>query len=217
MQDLLKLPFMRKEKAGQESQQAATAAVPSEPTDDELKLRLYRLIIDRYRDKIEEYETKSVSDIKGLIQPRHEKITEIRDSITQDFHPYVYEQHFLSAAKMAFSAVSSFRTIAAPVSFWLSFSDIQEIGAGDEIDKSILLCSIFRSLGSENAKVFVTDTRNSYSLFQFDGKSYAADHSQKELLEFADGQSALSSLKGKLLYAFNDKDYEDFQEAEGAF
>ncbi|MEM2138040.1 MAG: hypothetical protein QW568_03045, partial [Candidatus Anstonellaceae archaeon] len=83
MQDLLKLPFMRKAKAGQESQQAAeTAADQAEPTDDELKLRLYRLIIDRYRDKIEEYETKSVSDIKGLVQPRHEKIAELRESIT---------------------------------------------------------------------------------------------------------------------------------------
>jgi hypothetical protein len=220
MQDLLRLPFMHKAKAktGQESQQAAEAAADQPaPTDDELKLRLCRLIIDRYRDKIEEYETKSVLDIKGLIQPRHEKIAELRESITEGFHPYVYEQSFLSAAKMAFAAASSFRTIAAPVSFWLSFSDIQEIGAGDEIDKSILLCSILRSLGSENAKVFVTDTRNSYALFQFEGKSFVADHSQKELSEFADGQAALSSLKGKLLYAFNDKDYEDFQDAEGAF
>ncbi len=227
MDSLLNLPFMKKAK-GQASQNAATATHASsasdasaeqaaEPSDEELKLRLYRLIIDRYRDKIEEYETKSVSDLKLLIQPRDAKIAEMHESIIEDFHPYVYGEHFLSAAKMAYSYISSFRTLSAPVSFWLAFSDIQEIGAGDEIDKSLLLCSVLRSLGSENAKVFVTDTRNSYVLFQFEGKSFVADHSQKELLQFDDGQSALSSLRGKLLYAFNDKDYEDFQEAEGAF
>lgn len=218
MQNLLNLPFMRKAKGGQESEQAVPVSAPkAEPTDDELRLQLYRLIIDRYRDKIEEYETKSVSDIKSLVSPRDPQISELHESITEDFHPYVYDEHFLSAAKMAFQAVSSFRTIAAPVSFWLSFSDIQELGAGDEIDKSILFCSILRGLGSENAKVFVTDTRNSYVLFQSGGKSFVADHSAQELAPFEDGKSALSSLKGKLLYAFNDKDYEDFQEAEGAF
>ncbi len=218
MQPLLNLPFMRKQaksKEGQESQAAPAGA--AEPTEEELKLRLQRLIIDRYRDKIEEYETKSVSDLKSMVQPHDAKIKEIRDSITEDFHPYVYGEHFGSASAMAFEFASSFRTIAAPVSFWLSFSEIEEMGAGDEIDKSILLCSLLRSLGSENAKVFVTDTRNSYVLFQFGAKSFVADHSQKSLAQFDEGQAAISSLKGKLLYAFNDKDYEDFQEAEGAF
>lgn len=218
MQDLLGLPFMRKPKSGKADADATkSAADQAEPTDDELRLALYRLIIDRYRGKIEEYETKSVSDLKQLVLPHDPKIAELRESIAEDFHPYVYEEHFLSAAKMAFAAVSSFRTIAAPVSFWLSFSEIQELGAGDEIDKSIFLCSLIRSLGSENAKVFVTDSRNSYVLFQFSGKSFVADHSQKELQQFESGEAALSSLKGKLLYAFNDRDYEDFQEAEGAF
>jgi hypothetical protein len=217
MQPLLNLPFMKKP-AGQANQQAGAATgAAAEPTDEELKLRLYRLIIDRYRDKIEEYETKSVSDLKLLILPRDPKIAEMHESLVEDFHPYVYEEHFLQAAKMAFAYVSSFRTLSAPVSFWLTFSDIQEMGAGDEIDKSLLLCSVLRSLGSENAKVFVTDTRNSYVLFQFEGKSFVADHSQKELLQFDDGQQAISSLKGKLLYAFSDRDYEDFQEAETAF
>ena len=51
-------------------------------------------------------------------------------------------------------------------------------------------------------------------LFQFSGKSFVADHSQKELQEKQSGGEALSSLKGRILYAFNDKEYEDFQETE---
>jgi hypothetical protein len=214
MQPLLNLPFMKKPAGDKTAQQAPSSAdiSPSEPPEDEIKIKLYKLIIDRYRDKIEEYETKSVSELKSLIQPHDAKITALRNSLNEEFHPYVYGENFLAAAKTAFSHVSSFRTIPAPVSFWLSFSDMEEIMAGDEIDKSILLCSILRSLGSENAKVFVTDTRNSYVLFQFPPKSYVADHSQKELAEFETGEKALESLKGRILYSFNDKEYEDFQE-----
>jgi len=196
---------------------APASGNPNPPSDEEMKVRLYKLIIDRYRDKIEEYETKSVSDLKGLVQPKNATIAEIRDSVAEGFHPYVYLDNFLEAAKMAFQQVSSFKTIPAPVSFWLTFSEVEDLMAGDEIDKSIFLCSLLRSLGSENAKVFVTDTRNSYVLFQFSGKSFVADHSQESLLEHASGQSALDSLKGKILYAFNDLEYEDFQEPGQAF
>jgi len=196
---------------------APASGKPNPPSDEEMKVRLYKLIIDRYRDKIEEYETKSVSDLKGLVQPKNATIAEIRDSVAEGFHPYVYQDNFLEAAKMAFQQVSSFKTIPAPVSFWLTFSEVEELMAGDEIDKSIFLCSLLRSLGSENAKVFVTDTRNSYVLFQFSGKSFVADHSQESLLEHPTGQAALDSLKGKILYAFNDLEYEDFQEPGQAF
>ena len=209
------LPFIRK-KERVESDSAAVGALTAnnEPTDDELRLKLYKLIIDRYRDMIEQGETRSVTDLKAMIMPHHEKIVELRESITENFHPFVYEEHFLSAAKMCFEHVSSFKTISAPVSFWLEFSEMQSLMAGDEIDKSILLCSLLRSLGSQNAKVFMTDSRNSYVLFQFGAKSYVADYSQKDLAEKETGESALESLKGKIIYSFNDKEYESFQEHE---
>ncbi|MCX6773285.1 MAG: hypothetical protein NTV88_05985, partial [Candidatus Micrarchaeota archaeon] len=180
--------------------------------EDELRLKLYKLIIDRYRDMIEQGETRSVTDLKAMIVPHHEKLLELRESITENFHPYVYEEHFLQAAKMCFEHVSSFKTISAPISFWLEFSEMQFLMAGDEIDKSILLCSLLRSLGSQNAKVFMTDNHNSYVLFQFGSKSYIADYSQKELVEKETGEAALESLKGKIIYSFNDKEYESFQE-----
>ncbi|MFA6489655.1 MAG: hypothetical protein WCT52_03140 [Candidatus Micrarchaeia archaeon] len=201
---------------------AAGGTAPAQPaagadTIEEAKLRLYKLIIDRYRDKIEEYETKSVSDLKLLIQPRHPLIAKIKEAISENFHPYIYEENFLPSAKMAFSHVAAFKSVSAPVPFWLTLEEIQELMAGDEIDKSIFLCSILRSLGSENAKVFLTDTQNSYVLFQYMGKSYVADHSKGELVEKQSGKDALDSLQGKLLYAFNDREYEDFQESEDAF
>ena len=209
------LPFIKKkEKTESDSAAIGAPTANSEPTEDEIRLKLYKLIIDRYRDMIEQGETRSVSDLKAMIMPHHEKIAELRESITGGFHPFVYEEHFLQAAKMCFEHVSSFKTISAPVSFWLEFAEMQSLMAGDEIDKSILLCSLLRSLGSQNAKVFMTDSRNSYVLFQFTGKSFIADYSQKELVEKETGEAALSSLKGKIIYSFNDKEYESFQEPE---
>ncbi len=208
MPSILNLPFMKKPDGLAKSQQS-----PVEPSaDSELKLRLYRLIIDRYRDKIEEYEARSVSDLKGMVLPHDAKIEELRETLTSDFHPYVFSEHFVQAAKMAFAHVCTFRTLPIPVSFWLSFSDMQALLAGDEIDKSILLCSLLRSLGSEDAKVEVTDSRNSYVLFSFSGKFFLADHSLDQLQEKTSEQEARLAMKGKPLYAFNDKEYEDFAE-----
>ena len=205
---LLDLPFMRKPGMGAEG--APPSAQP-EPSEDELRLKACRLIIDRYRELIEAQEQRSVSDLKGAVQPRNERIAAMRESLAEGFHPYVYEEHFMQAAKMAFEYVSSFRTLSLPVSFWLDFTEMQQLMAGDEIDKSILLCSLLRSLGSESAKVVVTDSRNSYVLFEFSGRNFVADHSQKEIVEKPEGASVL---KGKPLYSFNDKEYEDFQESE---
>jgi len=186
-------------------------------SEEEVKLRLYKLIIDRYHDKIEECETKTVSDLKLLIQPRHPLIVKIREAICEDFHPYLYEENFLGAAKMAFSRVAAFRTVSVPVPFWLTLDEVQELMAGDEIDKSIFLCSLLRALGSENARVFLTDTQNSYVVFQHLGRNYVADHSQAGFAEPPQGKKPVELLKGKVIYAFNDKEYDDYQEGEGAF
>ena len=213
MPPLLDLPFMRKP-SGQETgaqQQGEPAAGGSE---DELRLKVFRLIIDRYRELIEAQEQRSVSDLKGAVQPRNESIVAMRESLSSGFHPYVCEEHFPAAAKMAFEYVSSFRTIPLPVSFWLDFSEMQSLMAGDGIDKSILLCSLLRALGSESARVVVTDSRNAYVVFEFGGKSFLADHSKSQLLEAASEAEAKAAMSGKPIYSFNDLEYEDFQEGD---
>jgi len=192
---------------------APTDAVPEKP-DNELSMKLYKLIVDRYREQIEDYEKKSIADLKGILKPHDAKIIEIRDSITHDFHPYVYDEHFLPAAKMCFTYVSTYKTLQLPISFWLSFEDMQNLMAGDEIDKCILLCALLRSLGSENAKVYVTEAKRAYVFFIFAGKKMFADFTQKDLSEVEDLNAASAQMKGKLLYSFNDREHEDFVEVD---
>ena len=194
-------------------QPAAPASQPAEPTD-ELRLKLYKLIIDRYRDEIEGHENKTVTDLKGLVQPHDPIIVKTRDSLLESFRPYIYQEHFLPAAKMCCEHVASFCTISPPVAFWLTFSDMQSIMAGDEIDKSILLCSLLRSIGSESARVFVTDTKNSYVLCQFAGKFYLSAHSGAEPSVCESEQEALLRMGGRPIYSFNDRDYVNLSDEE---
>lgn len=198
-------------KPAKEGERAAPGPDEGQASDDALKLRLCRLIIDRYRGKIEEYESKSVSDLKLLIQPRHPVILRVKESISENFHPYIYDEHFLEAAKMAFSHVSSFKTVSSPVPFWLTPDEVSELMAGDEIDKSIFLCSLLRSLGSESARVFLTDAQNSFVTFEHQGKRFAADHSGRGIAELPEGRK-LPEMRGRPLYSFSDTEYEDFQE-----
>jgi hypothetical protein len=187
---------------------------PPPEIDDSLVLRLYKVIIERYREEIEAHESKSVADLKELIKPRDEKVLEIRDSMLSTFRPYIFTEHFSEAAKMCFSYVSSFKTISPPVSFWLSFSEMGELLAGDEIDKSILLCSLIRSIGSENAKIFVTDAKSSYVVFESAGRYFIADHGKKELTLAKSFEECMAHMKGKPIYMFSDREYEDFGEQE---
>jgi len=199
-----------------ESKQPAPAEAPQQPSEpsDELRIKLYKLIIERYRDEIEEHENKTVADLKSTIQPHDPIITKTRDSLLESFRPYIYAENFIAAAKMCCEYVSSFATISPPVAFWLTFSDMQSIMAGDEIDKSILLCSLLRSIGSESARVFVTDTKNSYVLCQFSGKFYLSGHSGAETAVCESEQEALLRMGGKPLYSFNDRDYVNLSDEE---
>lgn len=197
------------DKSGQGEGQPSASSPPS---DEGARMGLLRIIIERYREEIELHESKSVTDLKGMVQPHSAEIISMRDSILSSFRPYVFEEHFPEAAKMCFSFVRSFATISPPVTFWLAFSEMREIMAGDEIDKSILLCSLLRAAGSENARVFVTDSKNSYVAFEFSGRHFLADHEKESLSEAAGWEGCLTLMKGKLIYSFNDREYEDFQE-----
>lgn len=208
----LTLPFMKK--AASDKEGAVSGVPPQGRTDEQLQLELCRIIINRYRATIEASEARSISDLKGRVRPHDATIIEIRDSITEDFHPFVYEEHFLQAAQMCFAYVSSFATVSPPVSFWLDFSDMQKLMGGDEIDKSVLFCSLARSLGCEDAKVIVTENKRSSVVFSFNSKFQVADPSQKQILEAPSFEGALSLLKGKALYSFNDKEHEDIGESE---
>ena len=164
------MPFMKKKagaaeragagkKAGEapkEAHENARAAEENEIDALRRKVALYRRVIERYRDMIEKAETKTVTELRSLIVPDDPDVVKLRDEILEDFRPYIYQQHFESAARKAYGYVlSELANEELPVDFWLEPRDMIELRAADEMDKAVLLCSLLRSLECESAKVVV--------------------------------------------------------------
>lgn len=215
---LISLPFLKKEVEGKTTlvpHSTAAAPPPSNASESELRAELYRTIISRYQNFIEDSESKSISELKELVKPHDKTVMEVKVGILDSFHPYVYEESFLAAAQLAISHVSAMRIIPLPLNFWLSFEDMENLKAADSIDRAVYLCSILRSLDNDNARVYIADNKKPYILFEFKSQSYLIDSDTGKIAVAPNAQEALKTITdSKLLYCFSDKIYEDLAEGQ---
>jgi len=119
------------------------------------RLRIYELIIERYRDYIEKSETKTIADLKSLISPNDEHVQKKKDELVETIRPYIYEQHFLKAAESAHKLVREIRTYTTTVNFWLTPKEMIELRGGDPMDKAVFLCSLLVALENQDAHIIV--------------------------------------------------------------
>ncbi len=89
-----------------------------------------RLIVARYADAVNLGEQKSIAELKASVLPGQAGVAEwaaAHDSVRQ-----------------AFESVAALETlhVSLPVSFWLSVSEMRQLGAGDAFDKARLLCAV---------------------------------------------------------------------------
>lgn len=219
---LISLPFLKKEVAGKtvlvpppQSRPQPSPSTPGDSQESELRAELYRTIILRYQNFIEESESKSISELKELVRPHDKTVMELKISILDSFHPYVYEESFLSAAQLAINHVSQLRIVPLPLNFWLSFEDMERLKAADSIDRAVYLCSILRSLDNDNARVYIAENKKPYLLFEFKGQHYLIDADTCKITVAPSSQEALKTITDtKLIYSFNDKVYEDLSEQQ---
>jgi hypothetical protein len=180
------------------------------------RIAVYKKIIERYREQIEMGETKTVPDLKNLVDPKNKAVLQVKQEIEDKFRPYIYEQSFLEAAKDAFEFMrDEIENEALPVDFWLYPEDVLELKIADEMDKAIFLCSILISLDNETARVVVETEggRHAFVLFEFGGKSHLMDPvhninisgSREEVLK-----EHLQGHESKVIYEFNHKGYEEW-------
>ena len=228
---LITLPFIKKDEkqdekggSGKEAntQTKANAEAAScleekeELADFKLKSELYKTILLRYQDMIEQSESKTIAEMKGMIRPEDKSVIEMKDSIIATCHPYIYEEKFPEAFKMAVSRLCMIKTVKLPIEFWLSndFSEMLALGAGDGMDKAIFLCSLLRALGNSDVWVVVTSARKSYVVSSFWEESTLVDVETCEQAGGPTREEVLKALseKSKVLYAFNDKEYEEHTE-----
>lgn len=190
-----------------------------------LRLKLYRLLLKKYAPIINERETKTVGEIKGLINKDDLTV----QSLIAQFKPenYNYERNFLQAAKKAFEFLQREIRYVKPdveLNFWLTPAEMLASKVADDEDLAVFLCSILFALGNENASVMIVEledlTTHAFVVMEFKGKVYFLDATQEHsfdkycgtMPELLQEYTFNGARVNRLLYKFNHFEYRQFIE-----
>jgi len=155
-----------------------------------------------------------VTELRALIKPSDPAVLQMRDEILAGFRPYIYEEHFEMVVEKAYEYVRErIANEELPVDFWLTPEDVLELRAADEMDKAVLLCSLLRALECESAKVVVESNgeRHVFVGYEFKGRYTLMDPAHKQVVR-GERQNVMERQfggKGKIVYEFNDKEYDE--------
>ncbi|VVB66625.1 Uncharacterised protein [Candidatus Gugararchaeum adminiculabundum] len=212
------IPFFkkRKDKPVTEGRDETSARIEEELQVLRRKVKLYRTVIEKYGEQIEEGEKKSVPELRVLVDPENEEVKKISARIIGELGAggaaYSFGKNFPDAAKKAFEFVSQgLADEQLPVDFWLSPRDMVAIGAGDEMDKALFLCSLLIALGNESAKVIVELSRKHVFVgYEFGKKYFLCDASHRDMFEGSREELVSRHLTtDELVYEFNNKEYDE--------
>ena len=184
----LKIKRMPEKKEGPEE---AQEAVCEDVTPYKIRLAVYRKIIEKYAPVVNTGEEKTVPQLKALINKDDEVVAKIKEKISQS----APGGDPIMLAETAHKFVQSLRPVHAnlSVTYWLSPSDIMELGAADAFDRAIFLCSILRALNLD-AKVRVVSLEGGLShplvILSFGRDEYILDAFQ---------EAAFGTYKGPLM------------------
>ncbi len=185
------------------------------------KLRLYKLLLQKYSDLINEKERKTVGEIKDLVSADDLTI----QSIIQDFRKpdYGFSSDYLETAKKIFEFVSEeigFVEAGVSINFWLSPKEIFSSKVADDEDLAVFLCSLLFGLGDGQAEVVIAELENlkthAFVLTNHKGVFFILDPAQKhDFLAFSGTMEEClkkysfngAKLK-RFLYKFNHSKYE---------
>ncbi len=178
--------------------------------DSETKLKLYMLIVNRYKETISKSEEKSISEIRQKCSPYNNFVRKLREQFVKDLHMYEYEKHFIAALHKVLEYIKNIGNFEFLLTFWMNFDEIDEIKAASPLDKSLLLTAILRSLDCQDAKVYVTRSKKVYVGFRWKGAPYLIDPMTGSLLSGNFAENAFTN--DRLSHVFNDLTYETFEE-----
>lgn len=184
------------------------------------KLLLYDLLISKYKDHIEENETKTIPELRELVQPQNDAVKEITKRIRKETDS---ETHLLEACEKAATIVDDVHSVPGlGVPFWLLIEDMLEHKVADYEDKAILVCSIFRNLGAK-ASVLIAELSDGSTrpliLVSLDEKAVLFDPNiYHDFYKYFDTRGVVlneyeynGSKINRILYEFNDKEYKSYE------
>lgn len=178
--------------------------------EDEKKIKIYELVLERYGKVIAENEEQSVSEVRQKVSPHNDFIKSTRDELIKDYLPYRYEEHFFSAVQKLVEYFQQIKTCSFPFTFWMKFEDIHELKVGNRMSKAIYFTAILRSLDSKDAKVIVTKSGIYYVAFKWKDKEYFIKPASGSMLANEDVKKIVD--EDKPAYAFSDLFYENYEE-----
>lgn len=178
--------------------------------DSETKLKIYMLMVNRYKDLIKEKETKSVSEIRQFTSPYNDQLKDLRKKLISDLEPFSHEKHFLIATQKAISYIREVKTCRFMIPFWMEFQEIDDLKVAGIMDKAILLTALIRSFGSEDVLVKVTKKNKVYVAFSWEKENYLFVPETGSLLAGDDITTIFE--KDPIAYLFSDLVYENYEE-----
>jgi len=173
--------------------------------DDKKKAAIYLLMLTRYKDMISEKEAKTVTEIRSMVAPRQPFI----DSLLRQVLPEWPQIGRAEALDRILGYFRSIETCEFAFTFWLKPEEMDELRVADPPNKALLFAAFLRSLGFEDAKVYVTKNNLYYVSFRLENKSYLFAPKTNALL--ADEEISKTFAEDPPRYAFNDLVYDVFE------
>ena len=189
----------------------------------ELQFKLYRLLLEKYADLINEHETRTIGEIKGLVNADDLTIQSILADFKKD--GFDFQAGYLLVAEQVFQLVAREIDYVDPeinLNYWLTAKEVFSLKIGDDEDLAVFLCSLLFGLGDEKAAVVIAELNNlrthAFVATEFNEKFFILDPSQQHGFHDFSGtkEEALqkySFKKAKIkrfLYKFNHSTYEQF-------
>lgn len=185
--------------------------------------RLYKLLLQKYADIINEKEERTIGEVKALIDANDLTIQSLVAGFKTE--PYSFENNFLQAAEKAFHFASravAFVKADVRLSFWLSPKEIMEIRVADDEDHAVFFCSLLLALGDQRAEVVIAEledlSTHAFVITEYQSKFFLWDPSQPHDFNafsgFKENALARFDFNGakirRFLYKFNRFNYEQF-------
>ena len=191
--------------------------------NESIKSKYYEVILDKYKDIINDQERKTISQIKDTVSPNDLTIK----GLVSKYKPvgYEYSKDYIDSLKKIYNFIKSEIDVIktdVKVLYWMDPTTILKNKYCDDQDASALLCSTMQALNDYDAQVYVVllDNENTHSFVKtkFKNVHYIFDLTQKcpfEMFNNADENKLFEGYKfngnkiKKVIYRYNQNAYID--------
>jgi len=182
--------------------------------DLETKLKLYMLIVNRYKNFVSQQEQRSITEIRQRCSPYDDFIKKLNDRLLLqvNLNPqnYDYNKHFMQVIHRVLEYSRSIKNFEFLITFWMSHEEIDELKAAHPMDKSLLITALLRASNSPNVHIAVTKSKRHYVLFEYNNEKYMIVPESGSLLVGEDVTKIFNS--DPLSYTFNDLFFQSYEE-----